>query len=561
MKSEKKLLLIMMAVIMVSGLLTGNVCAATVSPNPEGKEIPALAAGDYMPSNAGIITAVYGKLEVNYGEVKWVKEGGEVTANLKDALIGINSGYVYGNQGEIDENNSELDFNEGVVNENREKGIINENYKTVKENWGVVKTNFYNGIINQNTSIGTLQKNIGQVTYNDGTINENAQSGRVTYNRTGAKIWVNNQVVYNNYGYIYKNNGSVTTNTGTVYNYSGTVHTNTGTVYQRVQVASLPTEVKNIDFVSGFYNYGSDRYFKQNDTGKIKITVEDGYSISKCYMTYGTVNKSSDGEYTVSNVTAPTTLYVETEKKAQESGSTPSGGGEETAASETPAPSSKTPASTPGTVITPETSASLSGVENTILSLPDDEDPSWTSFSLLQAKGVPKSKTAITLTWKKVKGATGYVIYGNKCGRKNRYEKITTVTGRKWIHTKRKGGTYYKYIITAINGDRVLAVSKTIHVATKGGKVGNTKKVTLNKSKVTLRLDKAKKKTFKAAAKYKNGALKVENHRKVAWESDNIAVAKVNRKGKITAVGKGVCYVYAYAQNGEKARIKVTVKP
>ena len=33
MKREKKLLLIMMAVILVSGLLTGNVCAATVGPS------------------------------------------------------------------------------------------------------------------------------------------------------------------------------------------------------------------------------------------------------------------------------------------------------------------------------------------------------------------------------------------------------------------------------------------------------------------------------------------------------------------------------------------------
>ena len=53
---------------------------------------------------------------------------------------------------------------------------------------------------------------------------------------------------------------------------------------------------------------------------------------------------------------------------------------------------------------------------------------------------------------------------------------------------------------------------------------------------------------------------KVSIHRKVAWESDNLNVAKVNSKGKITAVGKGTCYVYAYAQNGVAAKIKVTVK-
>ena len=37
-------------------------------------------------------------------------------------------------------------------------------------------------------------------------------------------------------------------------------------------------------------------------------------------------------------------------------------------------------------------------------------------------------------------------------------------------------------------------------------------------------------------------------------------IAAVNKKGKITAVGKGSCYVYAYAQNGVCAKVKVTVK-
>ena len=58
----------------------------------------------------------------------------------------------------------------------------------------------------------------------------------------------------------------------------------------------------------------------------------------------------------------------------------------------------------------------------------------------------------------------------------------------------------------------------------------------------------------------KAGPLTIRTHRAVAWESDNTSVAKVSKKGKITAVGKGTCYVYAYAQNGAAARIRVTVK-
>ena len=111
-------------------------------------------------------------------------------------------------------------------------------------------------------------------------------------------------------------------------------------------------------------------------------------------------------------------------------------------------------------------------------------------------------------------------------------------------------------MVVAVSGDKALAVSKTIHVATKGGKVGNNTKVKLSKKKLTLAVGKSK--TVKTTLK--KGSLKVKNHRKAAWESGNIKVAKVNSKGKIKAVGKGTCYVYAYAQNGVCAKVKVTVK-
>ena len=90
------------------------------------------------------------------------------------------------------------------------------------------------------------------------------------------------------------------------------------------------------------------------------------------------------------------------------------------------------------------------------------------------------------------------------------------------------------------NGN-ILASSKTIHIATSGGKKGNTKSVKL---KATL----------------KNGKLKVSKHRKVAFESDNPKVATVSKSGKVKAVGKGKCIIYAYAQNGVFAKCKITVK-
>ena len=47
---------------------------------------------------------------------------------------------------------------------------------------------------------------------------------------------------------------------------------------------------------------------------------------------------------------------------------------------------------------------------------------------------------------------------------------------------------------------------------------------------------------------------------KMRYESSNPAVATVGRKGRIKAVNKGTCYVFAYAQDGIFKRIKVTVQ-
>ena len=54
--------------------------------------------------------------------------------------------------------------------------------------------------------------------------------------------------------------------------------------------------------------------------------------------------------------------------------------------------------------------------------------------------------------------------------------------------------------------------------------------------------------------------LKVKKHRAVKYESTDKAVATVTSKGVIKGKAKGTCFVYAYAQNGVSAKIKVTVK-
>lgn len=204
--------------------------------------------------------------------------------------------------------------------------------------------------------------------------------------------------------------------------------------------------------------------------------------------------------------------------------------------------------------LSPNNPVKVDDIQKTILSIKNEKDIKGSTFKLLKAKGTAKSKKSIKLSWSKVPGTEKYMIYGNKCGKKNNFKYVTTVTGTSYTAKKLKKGTYYKYIVVAVRGDDAIAASKTIHVVTDGSKKGNNTKVKLSKTKLSLANGKSKK--IKATLKFKK---KVSVHRKVAWESDNENVVTV-KNGKLTAVGKGTCYVYAYAQNGVSAKIKVKVK-
>ena len=213
--------------------------------------------------------------------------------------------------------------------------------------------------------------------------------------------------------------------------------------------------------------------------------------------------------------------------------------------------------------------ASKAAVDKAITSLESEVDPPGTSYGLLQLKVTKTTKNSVTVKWQKVVGAKTYMVYASNCGKKNKCVKVaelgsgkTTFTvNKKTLKKAIKKGTYYKVWVAALDkDDMVITTSKVVHGATKGGKVGDHKKVTTKakKNKVSIKA----KKTFKLKAKAiaKSKKLKVKKHRGIKYESSNPTVATVNAKGVIKGVKKGTCYVYAYAQNGVAAKIKVTVK-
>ena len=191
----------------------------------------------------------------------------------------------------------------------------------------------------------------------------------------------------------------------------------------------------------------------------------------------------------------------------------------------------------------------------------DKKDISGSTFKTLKPKATAKKQT-ITLTWKKVKGADGYIIYGARCGKD--MKKLKTIKNPKTVkHTfkKLKKGKYYKYIIvayktTADGKKRVVSKSKSVHCTTDGGKKGNPNKIVLKKSKLLIKKGKTVQISGKVASKPK-----MEAHIAVArFESSNTKIATVDKNGKVKGKKKGTVTIYVIAQNGIYKTVKIKVK-
>ena len=123
-----------------------------------------------------------------------------------------------------------------------------------------------------------------------------------------------------------------------------------------------------------------------------------------------------------------------------------------------------------------------------------------------------------------------------------------------------KKGTYYKYVVVAYKmtsaGDRVVTTSKSVHVATDGGKKGNPTSLKVKKSKLTVK----KGKTVKIKASFKKKKKVATHIAKFRYESTDETIATVDKNGKVKGIGKGKCKIYVYTQNGISKTVTITVK-
>lgn len=290
--------------------------------------------------------------------------------------------------------------------------------------------------------------------------------------------------------------------------------------------------------------------------------VDGGFYTGSCRYEFAIVDAPVDDPTAPGNITDPTNPSGQTgTNPSGQTGTNPSGqtgtgagtGGQDT-----------TLLGEDGTAV--GKGASAEAAEKAITTSTSDEGPSGTKYGNLQFKSTKQTKNSVKCTWKKVSGAKKYIVYGNICGKKNKPVKIASTTGASITVSKINGkklkkGTYYKFILAAVDKDnRIVSTSKTIYAATSGGKYCNYKSVSTKakNNKVTIKA----KKTFKLGAKMTKTSkkLKVKKCRGIAYESSNTAVATVSGKGVIKGVKKGTCYVYVYTQNGVSKKIKVVVK-
>ncbi len=185
-------------------------------------------------------------------------------------------------------------------------------------------------------------------------------------------------------------------------------------------------------------------------------------------------------------------------------------------------------------------------------------------FTVL-AKMVTGTDNSVVISWTKVKGAQGYDVFMKKCDGVGDYPRVKTVKEQSCRISNLKKGVCYKAYVHAWKkqGKQKVYIgepSPTVHCIPGGYNKTrtNAKSIKLNQSKLTLTEGKSFK--LKASVKGQKSGRKLVNHATlVRYYSSNANVAKVNKAGKVTAVAKGSCTIYAIANNGVRTSVKVKV--
>ncbi|MCR5417418.1 MAG: InlB B-repeat-containing protein [Lachnospiraceae bacterium] len=192
----------------------------------------------------------------------------------------------------------------------------------------------------------------------------------------------------------------------------------------------------------------------------------------------------------------------------------------------------------------------------------DQKNVSGAQYSVLKLKATAK-KTSIKLTWKKVKKADGYQIYGGEYGGKMKLLAEVGKKAKKWTHTKAATDTYYKYIVVAYSDakkyktKKVLTTSETVYAATLKSKLANVKNVLFEEGTRSVLC--APGDSFSVSA---DVVLTGESDPLIGirYESSNKKAATIDKNGNIKCKKAGKAVIYAISQSGKAKSFKVLVK-
>jgi hypothetical protein len=315
-------------------------------------------------------------------------------------------------------------------------------------------------------------------------------------------------------------------------------------------IVPIPTELQNkaTYAVYRYHGTGTDAISEIENAEHEKIIIDrTNWTITlyvKKFSTYAIAYTTPATPPTPSTPTTPSTPSPSTP-------STPS----------TPSIPSTPPPSTPPS--TPTITGSVNTNDTTDDRAKDNKVAVTNDFYHLRLTA-KAAETSQKLTYTKISGADGYIIYGSLCGINNKMVKLADVSGKiaSYNHKGLKKAKYYKYYVQAykiVNGKKVvIATSRVIHSITTSKTYANPTKVVSDTSAVIISVGTSKEVTCKVILP---DSKKIDNHTSVIrYETTNKEIATVSKSGRIKAMSKGTCYIFAYAQNGVYIKIKVTIK-
>ena len=192
------------------------------------------------------------------------------------------------------------------------------------------------------------------------------------------------------------------------------------------------------------------------------------------------------------------------------------------------------------------------------------------NFNQMRFRTTQQTNNTIYLRWEKVSGISGYRLYGGIKGQKMKMIRQYDYSARSGKISGLKPKTTYQFVLYAFTDvDRqIIHTHETpvVYATTTGGDYGNVTGVYMkvNNNQPTrsgnpsCTLKKGKTAQIKAV-EIVTGK-KLIRYNRIKYESTNTKVAKVNASGKVTAVGKGSCWIRVYSQSGVFRNVKVVVK-